>query len=316
MNKLSNYLLLFFISAGFLFLASCGEDTVDPLPDTGVTITGFTYDSRDTTGAEVAPGDPVQVDVAYELNDVTGISLSAFIGDSVIIDSLALNATSPNPIQTNFRVPEDAEEDFVVEYQLQDADGTVVASEDFNITVDIRTVAEVYNPVLLAAPLENRTSETFFSATTGEPYTLQEVIDETGGITSSDIHFGYYYGSGTQENLASLASPAEYPIYDLGPDGANWGTLNETLFRQIEGLTAEGFDNLVLSDEVASQFENAGNANESGVITRLAVDDVYAFSFTEGEETRFGIFRVDDIDAGDGEGDSITLTVKVEAEEE
>ena len=325
MNKLSNYFLLLFISAGFLFLASCGEDTVDPLPDTGATITGLRLspEGTDTTGTDVAPGASAEVYVAYELNGATGITLNAFAGDSALFTSpIPLSSTTISPTQTSFRVPADATEDFTVEYRLQDADGTVVAREEFNITLDIRTEARVYNPVLLQAPLGQtpgeRNSKTFFSATSGKIYTVDEVVNGTNGASSDSIHFGYYYGSGTQRNLASLASPAEYPesIQDLGPSGANWTTLNETSFRRIEGLTPEAFNDLVLSDEVGDQFEKAGNADESGVITQLAVDDVYAFSYTEGDNTKFGILRVDAISAGDGANGSITLTVKVPAEED
>ena len=311
MNKLSNYLLLFFISAGFLFLASCGEDGEPIIGETGSTITGFQVSGTDTDTLEVERNQSVTVSVGYDLDDnTTGVTLRSLIGDSVL-QELPISSTSPNPIQTNFTVPSDAEGEITVEYQLRSEDETVLAREDFIIVVDIRTEAEVYRTILLDAPLGDRSSETFFSATSGEAYTLQEVIDETDDITSDSIHFGYYYLTSTG---ASIASPAEYrdDIYDLGSDGANWGTLNETLFRKVSNLSAEGFDGIVLSDDVADQFETQADAStESGTITQLAVDEVYAFSFTEGDETRFGVFRVDEINAGDGEDDSITLTVKV-----
>ena len=313
MKKVTNYLLLFFMSATVLFVTSCGEDG-EILPDLGATITGLQYQGRDTTGADLAPGAAVRVDVAYDLEGATGITLQAFVGDSAVVSALPLSGTSPNPVQTNFTVPSNATEDIVVSFELQESDGTVVDSEDFNITVEIAVEATVYETVLLAAPLGQtpgeRNSKTFFSATNGNTYTVDEVVNGTNGATSDSIHFGYYYG---RDNLASIASPAEYPntVQNLGPDGANWGTLNETMFREIEGLTSAGFDDITLSDAVESQFETASSASESGEINQIAVGSAYAFSFKEGDETRFGIFRVDEINPGDGVDDSITLTVKV-----
>ena len=313
MKKVTNYLLLFFMSATVLFVTSCGEDVDNPVL-TDATISGLQYDGRDTTGADLAPGAPLRVDVAYDLGDATGISLHALVADTAVITPIPLSATSISPVQTNFTIPADATEDFVVSYELQESDGTVVDSEDFAITLDISSEAIVYQRVLLAAPLGQvpgeRNSKTFFSATNGQIYTVDEVVNGTNGATSDSIHFGYYYGV---DNLASIASPAEYPsnVQNLGPNGANWGTLNETLFRQVSGLTPESFDDITLSDAVEQQFESASSADESGEINQIAVGSVYAFSFSEGDETRFGIFRVDEINPGAGSDDSITLTVKV-----
>nr|WKN37911.1 hypothetical protein K4G66_04215 [Tunicatimonas sp. TK19036] len=317
MKKVLYSFLWLFTVGGFLFLTSCGEDGEDPLPITNPTLSGFQVGGVDTTGVTAEPGDAITVNVAYDLDGATGVSLIAYIGDSAVISSLPLSATSANPIQTNFTVPEDAMEDFTVVYELQDADSTTIDSENFDVTVDIAVDATVYEAVLLAAPIGQapgeRTSETFFSATDGETYSVEQVVAGTD-VASADIHFGYYYGN---TGLASIASPAEYPenVYNLGPNGANWGTLNETLFRPVASLTEEAFDDITRSDVVASQFETAGSADETGRINELAVGAIYAFSFSEGDETRFGIFRVDDIEPGFESNDYISLTVKVAVDE-
>ena len=299
------------MAATVLFVTSCGEDVENPILTDDATITGFQVDGADADSLVAEPGEEVQISVAYDLGEETEVTLNAFIGDSAVIGAQPLTATSTNPTQTFVTVPEDAEDDITIEYQLQDADGTVIASEDFTITVDRPMPAEVYSAVLLEAPLGDRTSETFFSATNGETYTLQEVIDETGGVTSDSIHFGYYYLGNTG---AVIASPVEYnnDIYNLGPNGANWGTLNDTKFRQLENFSEQAFNDITSSDVVAAQFETP--SAESGAITQLAVGQVYAFSFSDGDETRYGIFRVAGLVAGLESTGSITLTVKVAAE--
>ena len=294
-------------------LTSCGEDGEDIIPITNPTITGFEVDGIDTSGMTLQPGQTVTINVAYDLDGATDVSLIAYIGDSELLILHPLSASSPNPIQTNFAVPADVTEDFTVDYELQETDGSSIDSESFNVTIYVAVDAMEYEAVLLAAPVAERTSKTFFSATSGGTYSIEDVIAETGGITSDSIHFGYYYGNTGQ---ASLASPAEYPTQgfpSLGADGANWSTLNETMFRPVT-LTGT-FDDVMTSDEVASLFETAGNASESGVINQLQVGDVYAFSFSEGDETNFGVFQVDAIEPGFESNDSITLTVKVAVSE-
>ena len=97
---------------------------------------------------------------------------------------------------------------------------------------------------------------------------------------------------------ASIASPAEYPtdVYTISVLLVLIGELlNETKFRPIE---SDSFDEATRSAEVGGQFDIAGPANESGEINGLEVGDTYAFSYTEGEDTRFGIFRVTELEAG------------------
>ena len=312
MKKVTNYLLMFFMSASVLFLASCGEDGEDILtPDTGATITGLQQlDGTPVTSIESAPGESVIINVAYTIDsDVTGATLLAVIGDSAYV-TLPVSSTSTSPTQTTLRLPTDLTEDVTIDYQIRGSDGAVLASQELEVTIDAPVLAEVYETVLLAAPLGDRTSETFFSATTGGTYTLQEVIDGTDDIVSDSIHFGYYYLEATG---ATIASPAEYDsrIYDLGPSGANWGILNDTKFRSVPSLSAEAFDDVTLSSEVEQQFEIPANAStQTGAVEQLTVGQVYAFSFSDGTNTQYGIFRVNALEAGQGEGDSITLTVK------
>lgn len=314
MKKVTNYVLMFFMSATVFFVTSCGEDG-EILPGTNnSTITGFQVGGADSSSVGGEPGDDVTVSVGYNLDESSEISLIALIDDSTVYGPTPLSSTSINPVQTGFTIPASATEDFVVTYELRDADSDVVSSLDLDVVLDVAVDAEVYEAVLLQAPVGqtpgDRSSKTFFSVTTGEAYTLDEVVNGTDGATSDSIHFGYYYGV---TNNASIASPAEYPsnVYNLGADGANWGTLNETLFRPIEG---DNFDDYVTSEGVGNLFEVVGGAGETGEVTGLEVGDAFAFSYSEGDETKFGIFQVDAITPGIESTGSITLTVKKPAE--
>ena len=315
MNKLSNYFLTLFMCAFVVFVTSCGDDSEDILPFGNSTITGFQVDGSDTLGVTADPGETVILSVGFDLDEDADVSLIGFIGDSIVDTATPLTSSSINPLQTSFDVPDDATEDFVVTYELQDADGNRVDSDDFEVTLNVDVAATEYSAVLLAAPLGEdpgeRTSSTFFSASDGDTYSVEQVI--TGAdITSDKIHFGYYFGA---TNRASIASPAEYPqsVYDLTSSGANWGTLNETSFRSID---ASRFEQATSNSEVAAEFDVVGTgADEGQELNELEEGDTFAFRYTQGEETKFGMFQVDAITPGIESTGSITLTVKVETAE-
>ena len=318
MKKITNYLLLFFMSASVLFVTSCGDDAEDILGIGGATISELQVDGEDSSQVTREPGEAVTVGVAYDLDNAEGISLVAYLdyNDSVVVSAIPLSSTSQNPIQVTFTVPTDVEETFVVTYELRDSDGSSVDSQDLTVNIEEDVEAVEYTTVLLAAPIGQtpgeRTSSTFFSATDGETYSVEDVVNETGGVTSADIHFGYYWLNSTG---AVISSPAEYneDVYNLGPNGAGWGTLNTTMFRPI---TSSDYDTAVSSDEVADLFETPASSEESGAVDQLDTGDAYAFSYDVDGETHYGIFRVVSVEPGFESNDSITISVKVEASEE
>jgi uncharacterized surface protein with fasciclin (FAS1) repeats len=178
-------------------------------------------------------------------------------------------------------------------------------------------VAE-YEAVLLNAPVGqgagNRTSDTFFDSSTGMTYSVDDVVGGADGINSGDIDFGYYYGA---TNEASLAAPSDYPsnIYDLGPNGANWNTLNSTSFRPVNNLTLDDFNNIGPAD-AARLVQEYEIATEDPVteITNLSAGELYAFQTSD---NRYGIVFISEIIDGNNDGefdgvqDSIELEVKV-----
>lgn len=298
MKNFFNYFLSFFAFAGLLFFASCGEDV--ELPDLG----DPTISINPSDSVAVAPGDTVVIEVTFsgveegaEAQVVSDAAGGTFLPDNMV--------ASGETVQ--FVVPQDAEAGgtYTLTFTVQGQNAQ--ASEQLLVNVVV-SIAE-YEAVLLQAPIGQqpgeRTSETFFSTGNGAVYSVEDVVAGTA-VTSADIDFGYYYG---KTNEASLASPFEYPepIYDLGPNGANWGTLNQTLFRTTT-LTSADFDAITVAqgDRLGQEFEVG--ANETQEITGLAAGQIYAFQTADG---RYGLLRIDDINPGIESDRYITITVKV-----
>jgi len=161
-----------------------------------------------------------------------------------------------------------------------------------------------YEAFLLAAPTGNAESETFFSTSTGEIYSQNEVLN-TSEPVSATIDFGYFYGATAN---ATLASPDAYPqeIYN-GLSG--WNQTNSTVFRSTN-LSIEAFDAIASSqgDLVEGEFE-AGTALDSpGRATGLADGVVFAFQTEDG---RFGLVKVIEVVGTDGSDAGIRIAVKV-----
>lgn len=296
MKKFSNYFLSFFAIASLLFFASCGEDVEDIFEN--ITISLSPSDS-----VSAAPGDTVDVAVTFSgVADGTEAQVTSNPSGTFLPDN---RVASGETVQ--FIVPGDAAAGDV--YTLTFTVQGESAQESAQLLVNVVVNVVEYQAVLLQAPIGQapgeRTSETFFSTTNGETYSVEEVVAGTG-VTSADIDFGYYYG---QTNQATLASPAAYPstVYDLGPNGANWSTLNETLFRTTT-LASEDFDAITVAegDRLAQEFEVG--AEEAQQITNLTVGSIYAFKTAD---NRYGLLRIDDINAGIESDKYITITVKV-----
>lgn len=215
---------------------------------------------------------------------------------------------------------------------MVDEDGNVMINGATVVTADVetgngvvhvinqvllpQTVAE-YEAVLLAAPVGQtpgeRSSTTFFSAATGGVYSVDEVVAGTE-VGSADIDFGYYYGA---TNEASIAAPSDYPteVYNLGANGANWSTLNETMFRPTNNLTLDDFNAISAADaaRLAQEYEIATEEPVTE-LNNLSAGELYAFRTAD---NRYGIFFVEEIVDGDDDGefdgidDSIELQVKV-----
>ena len=167
-----------------------------------------------------------------------------------------------------------------------------------NVTITSQP-AEVRSQTLLAAPLGDNSSKTFYSVSNDALYSNNDVTG-TADPLSAAIDFGYYYGA--SEN-ASLASPSSYPtsIYDLTAIG--WGTLNTTALATTT-ISASTFAELSSVADVEGQLENVDFSTAPALVTNLSEGDVLAFSTAGGVQ---GLIRVVTITGTFNAGDNIEL---------
>lgn len=257
-------------------------------------------DELDTTPEQLVASGDIENILSYHVVADQEIA-AADINDGDEVESSLANAFLDFTVDDDFGVEvNDAE---VIE-SAEVTNGIVHIVDE----VLLPEALESYSAVLLYAPTEDNTSETFFSAATGETYTVGEVIS-TDDPLSASIDFGYYYG---QTDEASLAAPANYPanIYDLQDLG--WGTLNETAFRSTS-LEEADFDNLQPHEDfrIVPEFTEFGTETpEAGRITGLQPGDVISFrTFDE----RYGLIKVTAIETGIESDAYIEIEVKVQA---
>ncbi|MBL3655699.1 hypothetical protein [Fulvivirga sediminis] len=162
-----------------------------------------------------------------------------------------------------------------------------------------------YSTTILAAPLDDGTSETFMSVFDGKKYALKDTE------YTAFWDFGYYYG---KTGLSSLASTSSYPAlfdHDDNPEtalvaistltGVDQTELNRFYFADANSVD---FD----SPSVSSDLNNLNVSTSSPqTINELSVNDVIAFVDDYGHK---GLIKVKSIE-GTYSG-KITIAVKVQ----
>ncbi|MGM0532054.1 MAG: hypothetical protein ACQER7_11965 [Bacteroidota bacterium] len=168
---------------------------------------------------------------------------------------------------------------------------------------------EEYEAKLLAAPLDDGSSETFISLVDGNVYAIKD-----GEEFAAYWDFGYYYGaSGEIENHnASLASTSTYEetfqvtsgntIVDVD-EIAGTTELNDCFFASST-LTVDEFDAISNS----SELDFISKSNEQS-INSLEVGDVVEFVDNYGKK---GLIKVTEINGTYNAGDYIKLDIKVQ----
>lgn len=167
-----------------------------------------------------------------------------------------------------------------------------------------------FTDIQLFAPLQDGSSESFFSLLNEEVYRINE-----GPEFRAFWDFGYYFGaSGVSagEN-ASFASTAAYdesfgfPVEGLEPgmeeEDREEETLNEAFFA-MSTLDADGFDGIVLSGDL----ENIATSADQK-INNLEVGDVIEFVDNYGKK---GLIKITEIEAGFNSNDFIRFDVKIQ----
>lgn len=316
MKKASNYLLVVLAVFGVIFFSSCTKDeevipdgpsievTSDQFPNGGTQFAGTAGDNISFTVDVDAPGgfNNIKVEYLVDGND-SGI---ADWTDQRTPGTTALTYTgTPTGIA-------------LLESNVgQEISIVITAVDDNSKTATLTLTATVASTplesvvvTLLAAPTGDKTSKSFYSVPLVRNVSSSEVIsNEAGSAMSADIDFGYYY---TDSKKASIAAPSDYnsAVYDLGPNGQNWNTLNATSFKTTS-LTAAQFIEVTTHAEVEEAFTNGTDAGKD--INDLAVDQIIAFETVERDsKTRKGLIRIKAIDPGTDSNKKIDIEVLVQ----
>lgn len=305
------------MAAGTLLFTAC-----DPEEETPVETAPEVTVSVENEQEEYLPGDVINLVVDFTAaSPVVGATIDAETEEFTI--TLSANGISNNVIDLNafsvasetegsftipgFTIPEEAANltlSFAV--NMEDEDGR---TGEGTLDVEVGEAPLVnFSAILLAAPLGDASSETFFSTNTGETYSMGQINGSSQPL-SANIDFGYFYGTGASQTGATLASPANYP-FDYGQSA--WSVRNATKIRATT-VTESQFNEANLTS-IEEAFENGTPGSTDGRITNLSEGDVLAFE-TDGLKdggAKKGLLLVEAIVGTDGENDRIEFSIVME----
>lgn len=314
MKKLLNQLILFSAIGGTLFLASCGSDDPEPVID-GPTISAELTSGQTVNNGiiEASSGAVLSFDVDISApggfntlrvtNTTTGDVVTEINRNDLGLDA---GVTVVPTITTSLTLPSVSSNTFIdIEFLVVD-DNNSPASENITIEILAEPNVDIYDAFLLAAPLGDGSSDTFFSTNNGVLYSDDDVLNSSNNL-SANIDFGYYYGA---TNLASIASIEAYPTNVVNVDA--WNVQNATMFR-TSTMTEADFDAIgeFDADDLAAEYEVA--SAEAGQKNQLSAGTILAFKTdaTKDGGSKFGLLKVVSVSGTDGQGDGINIEVKV-----
>jgi hypothetical protein len=308
MNKLLYPLFNFLLLASLIVTTSCGTDD-DPLTldRPSFVITGVDDGEEDET--TVAPGETVDFTLAVAApGGFNTLNITKTGGTAETFTPISRGTTINQDYTYEFSYTptmEEAGETIVFDFQAVDEDGQ---DNVYTYTINVTEPELVeYEEELLYAPLQNATSKTWFSTSSGKTYTSNEV-NTTQATVSDSIDFGYFYG---QTRQASLASVANYPS-DINSGSANWNVRHDTKLKKTN-LESTNFFETTSATSIQQAFEDAQYGANQGQVTNLEVGDVIVF-MTDPDSpggSRYGMIHVSNIEAGAGSEDNILINVKV-----
>lgn len=305
MKKLLQNKSLLYIAA-LIYLASCGNDEGEPtVAAPSVTITATTGDGSTLADAgEVQATDSVMFSVSITApGGFNTLDISGSVSLSINRNDLGLDAGVTQVDGVTFKVfttvnDEGAIASIVAEAIDETGQTGEAANFSFSIIAPPSPDAEVLSEILIAPPLGDGSSQTFFSIGDDTSYSHNDVTGTADPI-SSTIDLGYYYGA---TDLASLAAPSAYPasVFDISA----WTTRRATEIEETM-LTVEEFMALQSVDDVSTALGGV-TFGGNNIVTDLSAGDILAFRTVDTEPVT-GFIHVVAITGTDGANDSIEL---------
>ncbi len=301
MKKISKKIITIFSISGIMVFYACNENEIIPvIPELNISISATTSDGVTLiNGGEVNLSDTfsIIVSISAELGFNT-LNVSGNVTSTVNRNDLNL-ATGTKNVDITFNINSGSLGEGNIDFQAVDEEGNT-ATTSFSFVV-VSPKAKIQTAVILYAPLGDLSSETFYSILNNETYSRNEV-ESTADPISTSIDFGYYYGA---SDNASLASPAEYPIYNLSDAG--WMTRNATILSATAITSAEYLEMITVSDlEAATSGVDLSNAN--GTVTNLSEGDILIFKTVQDIQ---GLINISTISGTDGSDGMIEIEIKL-----
>ncbi|MGB3181520.1 MAG: hypothetical protein WBB45_09030 [Cyclobacteriaceae bacterium] len=311
MRRLTHY-AAFLLMIGAIFMFSCGEDDgIEPIGgNPSITFSGEDADSINASSPvfEAEAGETFDVTVLVDAPDGFNVLRVNKIvdGSSTQLEEYTRTSQGQTDFSTTFSytvMAEDADATTEIEFEAVDDDNDTT-TETIEIIVS-EPMVNNYSTVLLASPLADGSSATFFSSEDGNVYSSNDVTGTSDPI-SETIDFGYYYGA---TDMASLASPNAYPTSISSLSG--WSTLNSTELR-VTALTSGQFDETSTAAAIQAAFDGATAGGDPEVVSNLSVGDVVAFQTdaNKADGSRYGLLIVKNIVEGTSADGEIQIDVK------
>lgn len=315
MKKVFQKLTFLAVIGAVGFLYSCGEDeeTLPVAPSLNVS-------ANSGDGSPVTSGGSIQAtdSISFSFTASTPGGFNTFRITSANLSTpfevnrndLGVTAEETSPQLPEYKIFTDETLEgasIALRFELVDEAGQVDSTTfTFDVTAAPEPEVDAFNAVLLFAPLQDASSETWFSTNLGRTVTEAEV-NAGAAPNSSDIDFGYYYGA---TDMASIASPNSYPTLGGSIDISDWTTRNATTFRSTS-LTPAQFLEVATNADVDAAWDNGTDEGEG--ISGLAVDQVFAFELDATKSTQRGLVRVVGITGTFDQGDNIELEILIQS---
>jgi len=262
---------------------SCGSDEGDdpPLPAPTISITSDNFDDLTLTATgfqESVVTATIKITAAGGFNTMRITKMGGEADTNFPIEETKDPGTTPTTHVYSFGYTLlEAEVGETVTFLIEavdDADQTTAETLTLITEAEPETPARLYTAILLAAPLEDKSSATFFSTSSGEIYSANNVINSTEAI-STTIDFGYYFGTPSGAHLAS--SEAFLGVTGLVAQVNAWDVLNNITFKATE-VTEASFLEMDFWEDIDDIYEAATIITKPGNIVGLAIGDVIAFA--------------------------------------
>ena len=302
MKKISKKIITISSIIGLLVFYACNENEIIPavMPDLDIYLSATTSDGATlVNGGEVNLSDTFSIIVSINAEiGFNTLNISGNVTSTVNRNDLNL-ASGTQDVDITLNIYSGSLGEGNIDFEAVDEGGNTVTTS-FSFIV-VSPEAKIQTAVILYAPLEDLSSETFYSILKNETYSRNEV-ESTADPISANIDFGYYYG--TSDN-ASLASPAEYTIYNL--TDAGWTTRNATILSTTAITNSEYLEMITVGDlEAAISGVDLSNAN--GTVTNLSEGDILMFNTVEDVQ---GLIHIRAISGTDGSDGMIEIEIKL-----